>query len=80
MAKLRGEPRVWKWGPLAIYGRGWMDLAHLDRPVHLLWVVVVERVCGGKKVGTPERSLMLIESPGNLGDFCEGLLKFYGEQ
>jgi len=57
-----------------------MDLAHLDRPVHLLWVVVVERVCGGKKVGTPERSLMLIESPGNLGDFCEGLLKFYGEQ
>lgn len=40
--------------------------------------------CGGKgawrkKVGTPERSLMLIESPGNLGDFCEGPLKFHGE-
>lgn len=41
--------------------------------------------CGGKgvwrkKVGTPERSLMLTESPGNLGDFCEGPLKFHGEQ
>lgn len=64
------------WPSMAVVG--WIWHIRTDLPICCGWLWW--KGCVEEKSRAPERSLMLIESPGNLGDFCEGPLKFHGEQ